>query len=149
MRYDELRNGACNALIWNRLDDTFLFILRSDLVNDPLRWCLPGGHLEPGESPTDGLHREIEEEIGRDLRGMPAVKLTETETQEPYFIHRNYAICVPKGFEPRLNWEHVEHKWTTLEEMPRPNVWGLDMLLGNDEAGETLKRWQEGLRRAG
>lgn len=149
MRYDELKEGACNALIWNKQDDTFLFILRSDLVNLPLQWCLPGGHMEKGEKPLEALYRELVEEIGQDLSGMPVVQLTESETHEPYFIHRNYAICVPKRFKPTLNWEHVEHKWKSLEEMPRPNVWHLDLLLSNDKAGNILKRWQDGLRKAG
>jgi 8-oxo-dGTP pyrophosphatase MutT (NUDIX family) len=31
---------------------------------DPDRWGLPGGHLEPGESPEEGAYREVEEETG-------------------------------------------------------------------------------------
>jgi 8-oxo-dGTP pyrophosphatase MutT (NUDIX family) len=31
---------------------------------DPHRWCLPGGHVEPGEDPIDSAHRELLEETG-------------------------------------------------------------------------------------
>ena len=149
MRYDEVINGASKALIWSRLTDTFLFILRSELCSHPLQWDVAGGHVDAGENYKQALYREIVEEIGRDLSDAPIRLLSETATEEPHFVMRNYVICVPEEFEPKLNWEHVEFQWKSLEEMPEPVTFSIDMLLSNDRAAVRLKEFQERCRKAG
>ena len=142
-------NGASKALIWSRLDDTYLFILRSDLSSHPLQWDLPGGHVDPGETHRQALYREIREEIGSDISDQPSMLLSDHITEEPRFVMRNYVICVPKEFEPMLNWEHVESQWKSLDEMPEPVTFSVDMLMSNDHAAVRLKRFIEQQRKAG
>lgn len=149
MRYGELVATAASAVIWCRQTERVLFILRSDLVNDPLKWCFPGGHVEQGETVLEGLYRELSEEIGRSLDDAPITKLVTTTTEEPKFVHTNFAIGINKEFEPTLSWEHVEFKWAELSDMPRPLSWTVDMLLSNDAAAKRLKIFQEKLKKAG
>jgi len=149
MNFNDLSQGASKALIWSQVDDTYLFILRSDLGSHPLQWDLPGGHVDGTESHRQALYREIREEIGADLEDRPSILLSETVTEEPHFVMRNYAICVPKEFEPVLNWEHVEWQWKSLDEMPEPTTLSVQMLLSNDHAAVLLKRFINHQRKAG
>jgi 8-oxo-dGTP diphosphatase len=47
-------------------NNTFLLQLRDDIpgIAYPGHWGFFGGHLDPGETPTEAIHRELLEEIG-------------------------------------------------------------------------------------
>ncbi|WP_432496234.1 (deoxy)nucleoside triphosphate pyrophosphohydrolase [Kineococcus auxinigenes] len=49
-------------------DNRVLLALRSAQRRAyPATWALPGGHVEPGESETQALRRELHEELGIDV----------------------------------------------------------------------------------
>lgn len=48
-------------------DDRLLVIRRSMTVNAPGKLCLPGGGIESGESETEALVREMQEELAIDV----------------------------------------------------------------------------------
>ncbi|EXJ15505.1 Thiamin-phosphate pyrophosphorylase-like protein [Imhoffiella purpurea] len=50
-------------------DGRILLTKRPDHVHQGGLWEFPGGKLEPGESPEQGLARELEEELGIRIRG--------------------------------------------------------------------------------
>jgi mutator protein MutT len=54
---------------------------RPDLNNAPDRWSFPGGHVEPGETASDALTRELREELGIDVvvAGEPDLSVDENE----------------------------------------------------------------------
>jgi 8-oxo-dGTP pyrophosphatase MutT (NUDIX family) len=79
-----------------------------------LGWDLPGGHIHVGESPLDGLKREVYEETG--LRIENAVE-THMKGHTHYFkaeIRRNAEIT--------LSWEHTGYKFIHHSEAENLNM---------------------------
>jgi 8-oxo-dGTP diphosphatase len=45
-------------------DGKVLSTQRSESMSMPLKWEFPGGKIKAGESPSECLHRELQEELG-------------------------------------------------------------------------------------
>lgn len=57
------KSTVCGVIVL-RADGAALLQHRDDVptINDPGLWVIPGGHVEPGETPLEGAVREVEEE---------------------------------------------------------------------------------------
>jgi 8-oxo-dGTP pyrophosphatase MutT (NUDIX family) len=55
---------GCTAAIFDVSGERLLLTRRADNG----RWCLPGGHMEPGESAAEACLREVREETGLAVR---------------------------------------------------------------------------------
>jgi mutator protein MutT len=89
-----------------------LLVLRQDYN----LWNLPGGGLEQGETPWDGVAREVKEETGLDividrLSGL----YTKTDKNEIVFSFD----CKVVGGKITLNSEAKEIKWFSINELPK------------------------------
>jgi len=113
------------ALIYCRKSQRYLFLLRNGARHDG-SWGLVGGKVEDGESVVEGLHREIDEEIGLDLRAQKIIPVEKFTSDSKNFVYHTFVITVDAEFVPTLNNEHRGYCWVKLTDHPRPlhpGVW--------------------------
>lgn len=86
-------------------------------------WDIPGGHVDPGETPLDALRREVEEETGWRVRRVLAY-LGETSwtgddghrrLELDYLVEVDGDLDAPRLEHPR----HVEFAWVGHDELDR------------------------------
>ena len=79
------------------------------LRNDRDEWELPGGRLDPGESPEQCLVREIAEELGVAARVEAILDSYVFEViQGRHVFIVTYACAVVGAFSPRVSHEHLQ-----------------------------------------
>ncbi|GAA5070318.1 NUDIX domain-containing protein [Lysobacter panacisoli] len=77
-------------------------------------WDVFGGHVEPGESGPQALHRELREELGIAPVEMRYLACIEGAEPDPWRL-RLYRVTRWSG-EPANLAEHAELRWCSLEE---------------------------------
>lgn len=93
-----------------------LLLLRH-VFHPDIPWGLPGGWLGRNESPTDGLIRELREEIGLAATiGPPALIV---RGQQPTHMVMIYLGWVESG-TMKLSTEILEARWFPLSQLPQP-----------------------------
>jgi len=128
---------STRALIITPENKFLLFLSRFDPGSGlPPQWVFPGGGLETGEEPLQGIIREVFEETGKIFN--PADLLEITRIHHPMDDVRLYdsgeahffELRVSEPFEPSSeNWtenEHrdtVMHRWLTLDEVIGEQLW--------------------------
>lgn len=104
------------GIIWNRNLNRILIVQRSktDSVGADT-WENIGGNLEDGESPEEGLKREISEEIGiTDINIERVAYVTLVNGKEPYLII--VYLCETKEDAVILSHEHQSYLWADEED---------------------------------
>ncbi len=109
------------ALIFNREGKALL--VKSDKWRD--KYCIPGGHIELGETMEDALRREIKEETGLDIYDVKFVMMQEFIFDEAFYEQRHFIfhdfVCKTDASENQvvLNFESQEFVWVSLKETLR------------------------------
>jgi 8-oxo-dGTP diphosphatase len=88
---------------------------RAPGMTQPGLWEFPGGKVEPGETPSAALRREIAEELGCAIDVGAHVATCEHETGPGFVILDTYRCALVSG-EPRAS-EHAEIRWLTPEQL--------------------------------
>jgi len=94
-------------------------------------WGLVGGTNISGESPWQGLKREIEEEIGTPPYIKKTLPLEKFTSNDSVFNFHTYFCVVEEEFIPILSDEHSAWGWFSLDQLPKPVHRGLDLSLRN------------------
>ena len=104
-----------------------MIVQRSAQMPHPLQWEFPGGKLADGETASDAIVREMQEELG-------VLVVPIRELQDVYWEYPNKkialvaVICEIRLGELSLR-EHVNVKWLGLDEMKKMNVLEADRLI--------------------
>ncbi len=122
--------------ILQRPDGTILVLKRSGKVGTfPGRWAGVSGYLEPGRTPLEQAHIEIEEETR-----LPAEKVTLVRegTTVPARVGSVLYIVHPFLFRTdetpvQLDWEHTESQW-----LPPAALRGMECVPGLDRVLDSL-----------
>lgn len=81
------------------------------------RWSLPGGRVEPGESLTEAVAREVAEETGLEVRVGGLVGHLEIRDPEHHLVILDFHAEVVDGGEPRAGDDADDVAWMTRGEL--------------------------------
>ena len=98
---------------------------RSNTVSEPGVWSTWGGGREPGESVTETVLRELAEESG--YQGITKLELIDTNQDYATFLAH-----VPREFEPQINHECQDWRWSDPDQLPKPLHPGLTQTLSKN-----------------
>ena len=117
--------SSTGALIYCAQTHRYLFLLRNSNRHSG-SWGIVGGKVEAGESVIQGLHREIREELGGEIKDAKIIPIEQYTSDNDKFVFHTYLISVDEEFVPVLNHEHRGYCWVPLDDHPKPlhpGVW--------------------------
>jgi len=99
------------------VDNDKLLILkrRPNDVQKPSIWEIPGGRLELGEDPKEGLIREAKEETNLDIKIKSPLNVKHFTRDDGQTITMLIFLCQALINEIKLSEEHTEFEWINLE----------------------------------
>ena len=112
------------ALFYAKATRRFLLLQKAHGKHEGT-WGLVGGTNIAGETPWQGLTREIAEEIGTVPTIIKTIPLETFVSNDRVFNFHTYLCVINNEFVPLLSDEHQGWAWTTIDRAPKPLHQGL------------------------
>jgi 8-oxo-dGTP diphosphatase len=98
------------------VDKNKLLILKraSKDIHKPSIWELPGGRLEEGEDPHQGIKREVKEETGLDIEILNPLNIRHFKRDDGEIITMIIFICKNEQGNVKLSYEHSDFEFIDL-----------------------------------
>ena len=113
-----------SAVIKNPQGKYLLCKQPSDVGVFPGQWAIPGGGIDPGETMSEALVREMHEEVGLTISNIKPLRFSDDIRRKHYpdgtkkKVYMIYLVftCDTDDVTPTLNDEAEEYVWVTAEE---------------------------------
>ena len=112
------------ALFYAKTTGRFLLLQKAEGKHGGT-WGLVGGTNVIGETPWQGLQREIAEEIGSVPKIIKTLPLETFVSNDRVFNFHTYLCVIETEFVPVLSDEHSAWAWSTVDRAPKPLHQGL------------------------
>lgn len=112
------------ALFYAKTTGRFLLLQKAEGKHAGT-WGLVGGTNVTGETPWQGLQREITEEIGSIPKIIKTLPLETFVSNDRVFNFHTYLCVIETEFVPILSDEHSAWAWSTVDRAPKPLHQGL------------------------
>ncbi len=111
------KNFAVAAKAFIVSDGKLLIVKRKDdNPQMPGIWELPGGRMEPGENPFEGLQREMREEVGLEITVLNPMKVHHFTRADGQIVTLIVFLCKSKETEIFLGKEPEAAKWMEINQ---------------------------------
>jgi len=87
---------------------------RDNDPHQPSVWEIPGGRLETGENPYDGLKREVQEETGLHIEILSPLHVHHFKRDDGQYITMIVFYCTTDQMKVDLSEEHTEYAWSSI-----------------------------------
>lgn len=118
----KLQQGATNAIILN--DKNEILLTKRSLKDDfmPGYWELAGGGIDYGETPQEGLRREIKEECGLEIEIVKPIAANTYFIKDLQRIEITFLCKAKTPINIKLSSEHTEYKWLKYPQIIKMEV---------------------------
>jgi len=118
------------ALFYAKSTRRFLLLQKSQGKHEGT-WGIVGGTTVTGETPWQGLQREVIEEIGFTPQTIKTIPLETFVSNDKVFNFHTYLCVIENEFIPQLSNEHIAWAWATIDRAPKPLHQGLRNSFGS------------------